>query len=258
MFYIFPLLKEPLQLFLVSQFRSIAYCMQAGNLKWKSLCMYQHTTNYKKGHLTANIMLFVLFYKKCISTINLHRKFLHVGTICILAGMISIPAGKILEDEKLIYNIRFVFIWMLCIFNLHHKTSYESMICILMGMISIRLYTCGNVFYTHRCNVYACMHDLYTHWRYLALNIFIHISEFITCKNTFLPQSEFSPAGQIFTLRAPIFTVVINVWPCANRAMVTNNLTAVIEVALIDIELVECFLYIYNYFNSSNLKWSHE
>ena len=37
--------------------------------------------------------------------------------------------------------------------------------------------------------------------------------------------------------------MAIDVFSCANWAMVTNNLTAVIEVALIDVSLVEGFLY---------------
>ena len=43
----------------------------------------------------------------------------------------------------------------------------------------------------------------------------------------------------LFLLRAPIFTVITEVWPRANWAMVTNNLTMIIEVVLI-----EGFLYI--------------
>ena len=65
---------------------------------------------------------------------------------------------------------------------------------------------------------------------------FTHRSEFFNCKNTFLPWPEFSHRGQIFTL-------VINVWPKVNWAMVTNNLTAVIEVMLIDGALDEGFLH---------------
>ena len=66
------------------------------------------------------------------------------------------------------------------------------------------------------------------------MNFVTHISELLTSKYKFLHRPEFSPAGQFFALRlqASIFIKVINVWPRANWEMVTNNLTAVIEVML--------------------------
>ena len=66
------------------------------------------------------------------------------------------------------------------------------------------------------------------------MNFFPCRSKFITCKNTFLLQLEFSPLAQIFTLHAQLFTTVIDVCPCAYCETVTNSLTAVIEVVLID------------------------
>ena len=41
----------------------------------------------------------------------------------------------------------------------------------------------------------------------------------------------------LYLLWATIFTVITEVWPHANRAMVTNNMTMIIEVMLI-----KCFL----------------
>ena len=55
---------------------------------------------------------------------------------------------------------------------------------------------------------------------------------------------EFSLAGHIFTLRAPIFNTVIDIWSHTNWEMVTNNLTAVIEVTLIEVVLSEALLYL--------------
>ena len=52
--------------------------------------------------------------------------------------------------------------------------------------------------------------------------------------------------GQIFTSRATIFVVVINVWPRTHWEMGTNNLTAVIEVSLIGVTLKEAKLYYFN------------
>ena len=49
--------------------------------------------------------------------------------------------------------------------------------------------------------------------------------------------------GQIFILWASFFTVVTDVWSRANWAMVTNDLTTIIEVAKIDVALVYGFLY---------------
>ena len=42
-------------------------------------------------------------------------------------------------------------------------------------------------------------------------------------------------------LKAPIFTVITEIWPCANQVMVTNNLTVIIEVVLIKVVLIEGF-----------------
>ena len=39
--------------------------------------------------------------------------------------------------------------------------------------------------------------------------------------------------------QAAIFTVTTEVWPGANRAMVTNNSTVIIKVRLIDVVLIE-------------------
>ena len=65
---------------------------------------------------------------------------------------------------------------------------------------------------------------------------------FFTHRIKFLPRPEFSPAERIFTLRAPIFTMIIIVWPRDNRAGVTNNLNVIIEVMLIYVVLIEGFL----------------
>ena len=42
----------------------------------------------------------------------------------------------------------------------------------------------------------------------------------------------------------PIFTVITEVWSLANRAMVRNNSNAIIKVVLINVMLIEGFLYI--------------
>ena len=60
---------------------------------------------------------------------------------------------------------------------------------------------------------------------------FTNNRELLTSKNICLLRPEFSPMGQVFTKRAPIFIAIIDVWPRANWEMVTNNLTTVIDVA---------------------------
>ena len=57
--------------------------------------------------------------------------------------------------------------------------------------------------------------------------IFLHIG--LNCNIKFLLQPEFSLVGRIFTLWTPIFTMITEVWSHANRAVVTNNSTVVIE-----------------------------
>ena len=58
----------------------------------------------------------------------------------------------------------------------------------------------------------------------------------------FLPARIHFTATKI-SLVGQIFTVVISVWSHANWAMVPNNLTAVIEVTLIDFTFVAGFLH---------------
>ena len=59
----------------------------------------------------------------------------------------------------------------------------------------------------------------------------------------FLPQPEFLSAGKIFTLRAPIFTMITKVWQSENQAVVTNNLRVIIDVVPINVVSIEGFLY---------------
>ena len=56
-----------------------------------------------------------------------------------------------------------------------------------------------------------------------------------------LTRGNFS-AGQIFTIQEPIFILLIYAWSRANWEIITNNLTSVIEVALMDVALCEALL----------------
>ena len=102
------------------------------------------------------------------------------------------------------------------------------------------LYPWNKVSYTRRCNVYTHR----TIGNHIPMgdtcpDFFFHRSEFLTCNNKFLPWLEFSPVGKFLPYMQQIFTMVIDVWPCANWAMVANNFSTVIEVLLIDIALIE-------------------
>ena len=117
----------------------------------------------------------------------------YVGTRSVLTGMISIPMGMFYIPTGGMY-------------------IPAGMICIPAGIIR------------NKIRARDTSHQL--------INFFINRSEFLTCKNFFLPSPEFSPAWQIFNQRAQFFIVAIYVCPRANWEMVTNNLTAVIDVAL--------------------------
>ena len=53
--------------------------------------------------------------------------------------------------------------------------------------------------------------------------MYLHARTFCTLSDTIL-----------YPLQAPIFTMITKVWPCANWAVVTNNLTVIIEVVIIE------------------------
>ena len=80
------------------------------------------------------------------------------------------------------------------------------MSCIPMGAM---YFTCKNILYT-------CSYDFYT----LGCDVF-HARTLCTFSDTILYR---------YRLWAPVFTVITEVWPSANRAVVTNNLTFIIGV----------------------------
>ena len=96
-----------------------------------------------------------------------------------------------------------------------------------IGICSYNLYTCGcDVFIARTCWTLAHMTSIPVGVMHL------HARTFCTLSDTIL-----------YPLRVPIFTVITEVWPRANRAVVTNNLTMIIEVVLI-----KSFLCISRYF----------
>ena len=118
------------------------------------------------------------------------------------------------------------------VFTYIHECSVHLLIRLQFPWVQC-IYTCKNIFYTgwyhfcsHGCDVFTCKNVLYTA-SYIfyshGCNVFIHARMFFTLADTILCQS-----------RVPIFTAITEVWPRANRALVTNNLTVIIEVVLIE------------------------
>ena len=92
--------------------------------------------------------------------------------------------------------VHLLFPWVQC-HCLKPVLSQCSQTGFVTGDDFIALYTrCSYVIYSHGCNV------------------FIHARTFFTLADTI----------------TPIFTVVTEVWPRANRAMVTNNFTVIIKI----------------------------
>ena len=67
--------------------------------------------------------------------------------------------------------------------------------------------------------------------------IFLHIG--LNCKIKFLLNRNF---------HLLIFTMITEVWPCANRAGVTNNSTVISKIVIIEVVLIEGFLYFFGLF----------
>ena len=119
------------------------------------------------------------------------------------------------------------------------------------------LYTHSYYFHTHGCDVFTCKnilntrsHDFYTcGWDVFTGKNVLYISSYnfytsgcnvFTCKNVCTLSDTI-----LYPLRAPIFTMITKVWARANRAVVTNNLTVIIEVMLIKVVLTDGFQYLY-------------
>ena len=128
---------------------------------------------------------------------------------CTLAHMSSIPMGVInfyMQEHFLHLLIPLLFPCLQCIYI--QECSVHSLICLLFPWVQcqslkpvlsqcnqtsfvtvddfIALYTCSHVFYSHGCNK------------------FLHARAFFTLADTI----------------APIFTMITDTWPHANRALV--------------------------------------
>ena len=149
--------------------------------------------------------------------------YLHARMFCTLAHRSSIPMGAInfyMQECFLHSLIWLLYAWVWCIYmqecsvhSLKHNLfpwvqckSLKPVLsqCIQSGFVTvddfIALYTRSYIFYSHGCNV------------------FIHARTFFTLTD----------------MITPFFTLITEVWLRANRADVTNNLTMIIEVVVIE------------------------
>ena len=104
------------------------------------------------------------------------------------------------------------------------------------------LHTRSYIFYSHWCNVRTWNPFLASVakpvlWQLILLpctlaytfSIPIGAMYIYTCKNVFILTDMI-----LYPLPAPIFTMITEVWPHANWAVVTTNLTVIINVGLIE------------------------
>ena len=158
--------------------------------------------------------------------------YLHARMFCTLAHTSSIPMGAInfyMLEPFLHSLIPLLFPCLRCIYM--KECFVYSLVCLLFPWVQcqslkpvlsqcsqtsfvtvdfIALYTHAWVCYSHECN------------KFLHAIIFFTLTDMIV----------------------PIFTVITEVWPRANRVVVTNNSTAIIEVMLIGAMLIDGFLYL--------------
>ena len=103
--------------------------------------------------------------------------------------------------------MRLPFPWVQC-----HSLKPVLSLCSQTSFVTvddfIALYSCSYVFYSHGCN------------KFLLARTFFTLTDMI----------------------APIFTLITEVCPRANRAVVTNNSAVIIEVMLIEAVLIDGFL----------------
>ena len=126
---------------------------------------------------------------------------------------------------------------------------HARMFCTLAHMSSIQM----GAMYLH-----ARMFCTLTHMTSIPMGaMYLHARTFWTLAHTtsisegpmYLHARTFCTLSDttLYPLQALIFTVITEVWPCANWAMVTNNLTVIIEVMLTEVVLIDSFLYWYHY-----------
>ena len=167
-------------------------------------------------------------------SIPIGAMYLHARTFCTLSDMISVLIGEMFLHAR-----------MFC-------TPSDAM-TIPMGLINVStcakvLYTCWYDLYNNCYNVFTCKDILYEYsliCSYSNLHDIFKLQIFICRHNLrtviFFCGANFYPMGSL----PPLFIVLLDGWPPAIWAIVRNNLTAVIEVVLIDVALLVGFLYMH-------------
>ena len=140
---------------------------------------------------------------------------------CALAHVSSIPMGSInfyMQECFLHSLIPLLFKCLRCIYM--QECSVHLLVHLLFPWVQCQslkpvLSQCSQTGFVTVDDFIAlytcCSYVIYSH----GCNVFIHARTFFTLADTI----------------TPIFTMITEVWPRANRAMVTNNFTVIIKIA---------------------------
>ena len=158
----------------------------------------------------------VIFYT---TFIHMGVMYLHARTFVTFADTTSIPMGA-------------MYLHATTFWTLTHMTS------IPMGVIYLHARTFCTLAHTTSIPVGGMYLHARTFWK-LAYMTSIPVGAMYLHARTFCTLSDMI----LYPWWAPIFTVITDSWPHANRAMVTNNSTVIIEVMLINVVLIKSFLY---------------
>ena len=190
--------------------------------------------------------------------------YLHARMFCALVHTSSIPMGAInfyinnvltLTDTTFIpMFVMFVHARMFC--TLSHSLLFPWVQCQNLkpvlnqcsktGFVTadyfITLYTRSYVFYSHRCNKFLDARMFFTlaDTTFISIAVmYLHARMLCTLAHVFYSHgcNKFLHARIFSTLAgtiATIFSLISEVWPLANWAVVTNNLTVIIKAVLIE------------------------
>ena len=159
----------------------------------------------------------------------------NMGTVIFYTTFIPMGAMYLYMQEHSVHSlIRLLYLWVWCIYmqecsvHLFIWLLYPWVRCSYMQERSVHsliwlLYLRVLCIYMQEHSVHSLIRLLYPWVRC------VYMQECSVLSDTIL-----------YPLQAPIFTMTTEVWPHANRAVVTNNLIVIIEVMLI-----QDFLYFY-------------
>ena len=184
---------------------------------------------------------------------NLWGKFLPAGVICTTTNTISIPMGAMYLHARMFCALAHTSSIPMGTINFYmQERFFHSLIRLL--------YPCLQCICMQECSAHSLVRLLFLWVQCQSLKpvlsqcsqtSFVTVDDFIalyTRSYVFFShgRSVFIHARTFFTLTdriTPIFTMITEVWPSANRALVTNNLIVLIEFVLIEAMLIEGFLF---------------